>query len=304
MRFLSIIFLVLIIGCSNLFYMDIKPKYNESIIQSSENLDKEIINSENEVVKYDVDFSMSEDGIIKVLYDTPYDKKTKLVIQNDNNRYVYNLSKGSEYTAFPLQLGSGEYEIMIYESIDGYSFEAVYNIDKEVEIINEFGVYLSSVQEVNWDDEDIAIQLAYDIAKYATEENIEDGDADGISDEKIIDSIYSYIINNIVYDDKKIDNLEHDYIPNIDKVLEDGSGICYDYSVLLASMLRSQGIPTKLVKGYTTNTDVYHAWNEIYLESEERWIIVDSTYDAYMEQNGYEYNREKPVDEYIKSKEY
>ena len=43
-------------------------------------------------------------------------------------------------------------------------------------------------------------------------------------------------------------------------------------------MLRSQGIPTKLVKGYSDNVDGYHAWNEVYIN--EEWITIDTTLDA------------------------
>lgn len=166
--------------------------------------------------------------------------------------------------------------------------------------------FLSSTQEVNWNKENKAIILAGNLIEAATKEKIAESKNRNISltETEKIDIIYSYIVKNIDYDFDKIDTLSYDYIPNIDSILKAGSGICYDYSVLFAAMLRSQGIPAKLVKGYSTTTDVYHAWNEIYLINEGRWIIIDTTYDAFMYKNNNRYTMEKPENQYTKKLEY
>ena len=39
-------------------------------------------------------------------------------------------------------------------------------------------------------------------------------------------------------------------------------------------MLRSQGIPAKVITGYVSDGAVYHAWNMIYLK-ESGWITVE-----------------------------
>ena len=38
-------------------------------------------------------------------------------------------------------------------------------------------------------------------------------------------------------------------------------------------MLRSQGIPTKMIFGYVSPNDLYHAWNMFYTE-ETGWVTV------------------------------
>lgn len=63
------------------------------------------------------------------------------------------------------------------------------------------------------------------------------------------------------------------------------NGICYDYSSLFGSMLRSLGIPTKLVMGRKDDIEAYHSWNEVYLEDENKWVTIDTTYDAGMKNN-------------------
>jgi transglutaminase-like putative cysteine protease len=64
----------------------------------------------------------------------------------------------------------------------------------------------------------------------------------------------------------------------LDDVLTRGKGICFDYAALMTGMLRSQGIPTKLVLGYAG--EVYHAWITVYSE-ETGWIANIITFDGH-----------------------
>lgn len=93
-------------------------------------------------------------------------------------------------------------------------------------------------------------------------------------------TIYEYIIKNIRYDTEKFRSLGTGYIPDIENTFLTNTGICYDYSALFAAMLRSQGIPAKLVTGYSTNISGYHAWNEVYLEDTKEWVSIDTIVDA------------------------
>jgi transglutaminase-like putative cysteine protease len=72
----------------------------------------------------------------------------------------------------------------------------------------------------------------------------------------------------------------------------------------MASMLRSLGIPTKLTTGYTPNAKTYHAWNEVYIQSLNRWLIIDSTYDAEMRNRGLKVNMFKDQKDYRTEKEF
>jgi transglutaminase/protease-like cytokinesis protein 3 len=56
-------------------------------------------------------------------------------------------------------------------------------------------------------------------------------------------------------------------------------------------MLRSVGVPSKLVEGQSTYTSVYHAWNQIYVD--EKWVTVDTTVDAQLAPRGIAYSIEK-----------
>ena len=64
-------------------------------------------------------------------------------------------------------------------------------------------------------------------------------------------AICTYIVDNVAYDDDKAAKLKDStgYIPDPDETLQSGKGVCFDYASLGAAMLRSQGIPAKIVTG-------------------------------------------------------
>jgi len=260
----------------------------------------------NKVTTIDIDLSESETGIINVLYNTGIEKKVKLLVQNGETKYYYNLDSNEAYVAFPLQLGDGEYTFKIYENTTGSSYKTVFYKKMKIDIEDEMAVYLASTQQVTWNEEDEAIILANELVeaalieknknRYAYQELLE------LTEDEIIEVLYTYVIENITYDYDKIETLEYNYIPDVDVVLEDGTGICYDYSVLFAAMLRSQNIPTKLVKGYTVATNAYHAWNEVYISSEEEWVVIDTTFDAYYLHNSKAFEMQKIAKDYSADK--
>lgn len=88
------------------------------------------------------------------------------------------------------------------------------------------------------------------------------------------------MVYELPYDYEKYDNIDTlpaFYIPNVDEVLTLGTGICSDKATLLASMLRSQGIPTKYVTGEVSGDA--HAWNEVYIDN--TWLSIDPTFGTF-----------------------
>lgn len=164
-------------------------------------------------------------------------------------------------------------------------------IDFSVKLENERLPFLQSAVPVIWDKSTETVKFTAELTDKLK------------SDEEKAKAVYTYIIKNISYDYEKIKKLGTDYMPDADQILEEGRGICYDYAVLYASMLRSIGIPTKLVKGYKNDIDGYHAWNEVYI-SEKGWVIVDTTYDSIYLENGTSINPVKNIKDYNKVREY
>jgi hypothetical protein len=188
----------------------------------------------------------------------------RLEVRRGDVKYYYNLYPGQEN--FPLQLGSGQYTITVFEHIEGNRYRAANRIRVEVQIAEQNAVYLNSVQEIKWNEDSLAVLKAAELVEGLK------------SDREKFMALYNYVVANVDYDYDKLKALTSTYLPDIDETLESGKGICYDHASLLAAMLRSQNIPAKLAKGYTSNVQGFHAWNEVYLDGE--WHIVDASVDA------------------------
>jgi transglutaminase-like putative cysteine protease len=121
------------------------------------------------------------------------------------------------------------------------------------------------------------------------------------TDKEKIEAVHTYIVKNIKYDYNKINSISTDYVPDIEEVIDSKKGICYDYASLFAGILRSQGIHTKLIKGYKNDLNSYHAWNEVLMDGE--WVVIDTTYDAAF-RNVNTQSMVKQSNEYNKVREY
>ncbi|NDL66370.1 transglutaminase-like domain-containing protein [Anaerotalea alkaliphila] len=253
---------------------------------------------------YGIDFSKSDQGIVRVYFNTGTAAKVKLMVVKDAEQYVYNLKNGTEYVNFPLQMGDGTYTVSIFENTVDSKYRRIAGATAQVALPDPKAVYLQSVQEIDWTPRNVAILTGKQLLSNLEAARLKNNQPPVLTGKDVVNSFHGHVIRKIAYDYEKIKSLSYDYLPQIDKVLAEEKGICYDYSALLASMLRSQGVPTRMVKGYASTTDVYHAWNEIYLAAEDRWVVVDSTFDAANFRGGRAFNLEKATASYRKLKQY
>ncbi len=94
----------------------------------------------------------------------------------------------------------------------------------------------------------------------------------------------NFVIKNLTYDENiKISTLQR---KGAVKALEDGKGVCMEYSDLLIALLRAQGIPARTVFGNTLGLltdnkfqELGHQWVEVYF-NDLGWVPVDPTWSS------------------------
>lgn len=212
-----------------------------------------------------LDYSNSSDGYLMIKYiGTNSDVKT-LITGPSNNTYTYNQSTTGEYDVYPLSDGNGIYRIAVYENISGNSYSTAFSIRISITLKDEFAPFLIPNKFVNYNSSSKVVSKAFELCskKDTTLQKIE--------------AIYGFVINNFTYDYELAKNVKSGYIPDLDEDLEKKTGICFDYAAVMAAMLRSQGIPTKMVFGYTGS--LYHAWISTY-SNESGWITAYIYFDG------------------------
>ncbi len=207
-------------------------------------------------------------GVIHVTYTSTSTAKVKVMIEKSPARYTYDINSIGVKESFPLQSGSGTYKISLLQNTSGNSYKLISSKSVTATITDVNSVYLNTIQNVNFNVDSAAVKKAVELTKGTTDIY------------KKAQILWNYMANNNKYDYKKLSLLKSSYVPVVDATLRDKTGICYDFSSLFAAMLRSQGIPAKLVKGYAPNyASGYHAWNEVWDAASQKWITIDATYD-------------------------
>ncbi|MDR1193404.1 MAG: transglutaminase-like domain-containing protein [Peptococcaceae bacterium] len=222
-----------------------------------------------------IDASNTADGYVMIKFNKPETAKLKVIVECPSKvNYTYNLSGGGNYEVFPLSDGSGAYKISVYKNVSGTKYSTVYSASASVALKNEFAPFLLPNQYVNYNASSKAVALAKELVK-DTKDELE-----------AVAAVYDYVVKNITYYKERAANVQSGYLPNIDTVLAEKKGICFDYAALMTAMLRSQGIPCKLVIGYAGT--VYHAWINVYTK-EEGWV------DSVIYFDGVEWKRMDPT---------
>lgn len=222
-----------------------------------------------------VDATNASDGYFYITYSGS-NSDVKLQLSTEGSvTYTYKIQAGD--MVLPLSLGAGEYTLIAYEGIGNGMYSARFSEKINVENVDEFGPFLYPNYFVNFSEDSEAVELGSSLASGKS------------CDLEVIAAVYEYVIQNITYDYDKASNVASDYVPEVDAILEEKKGICFDYAALMASMLRSQKIPTRLEMGYAK--DAYHAWISCFVKDKgwingmikfdgTGWTLMDPTFAA------------------------
>jgi transglutaminase/protease-like cytokinesis protein 3 len=204
-----------------------------------------------------IDYSNTKDGYVMVKYTSTTTKRLKVQVQGPNTTYTYNLTADGQWETFPLSDGNGSYQVAVYENISDTKYSTVLTASFSVTLTDEFAPFLRPNQYVNYENATATVAKAAELTAGMTD----------VLDK--VQAVYDYVVTNITYDKKLAATVQSGYLPDLDAVLAKKTGICFDYAAVMAGMLRSQGVPCKLVVGYAGKT--YHSWISVYSE-ETGWV--------------------------------
>ena len=203
-----------------------------------------------------LDYSNTDQGYIQVRYDGPAQRARVQIVDPEGLTYSYTLKPGS-LEVLPLTGGTGHYSVTILENAFDNFYAVACTVELEAEVADDILPYLYPNQYVWYTAGSRVCELGRELSEISS------------SDLVYVQRVYEYVIENIAYDYELAANIPQDYLPDVDRTIETGKGICLDYAALMTALLRSQGIPTKLVVGWSGTQ--YHAWISVYLQ-ETGWV--------------------------------
>ncbi|MFB0921093.1 MAG: transglutaminase-like domain-containing protein [Oscillospiraceae bacterium] len=204
-----------------------------------------------------LDYSNNADGYIMLKYSGTNQKVKTQLTGVSGVTYTYDQSLTGSWDVYPLTDGNGSYKISVFENISGNSYATIFSFRLTVSLKDEFAPFLISNKYVNYSNSSKVVTKAAELCAGKT------------TVLRKIKAVYEYVIGNFTYDYTLAKTVQSGYIPDLEADMDKKSGICFDYAAVMTAMLRSQGIPTKMVFGYTGS--VYHAWISVY-SPEKGWM--------------------------------
>lgn len=201
-----------------------------------------------------IDTSNVEQGYVCVAGESG--ARLKFQVSMDGETYNYDLPNDGSPTIYPINMGSGSYTFRIMQNVEGNNYVELDATSADVTLNDEFDPFLVPNMFCNYNPNSACVSKAREITGSAT--NVSEA----------VSAICLWVAGNVTYDKDKAERLSKGtgYVPDPDETLSTGKGICFDYASLSAAMLRSMGIPTKLVTGYVGQDNLYHAWIMVYID--------------------------------------
>jgi len=225
-----------------------------------------------------VDISHTDQGYMMCRYTRTSDKVIVQVKKDGSERtYKHYLKTDGTYEAISFTEGDGLYHVSIWERVTGKQYSKALSIQVKVSLTDPYLPFLYASARVNFTGESACVQKGMELTRGA------------VTTPEKIDAVYRFITEHIRFDKELAANVSAGYKSDSYRTLSEEKGICLDYASLAAAMLRSQGVPVKVVFG-TNPYGEYHAWICVYIDEAGTvgtrtvkagtWLRLDPTFDA------------------------
>ena len=177
----------------------------------------------------------------------------------------------------PLQMGEGVSTVAAY-AVTANGQEKRLEISFEAVFSKPYAPFLSRSLYVNWREDGACARFA-SAACAGCGSELEKARA-----------LYREAERRLTYDYALAERETGYRIADPEEVLARGSGVCWDYAVLLCAMMRASGIPAQLAVGHYEPTGTNHAWVRAFAGG--GWITADAAL-GYFGNRPYGYTAER-----------
>ena len=215
--------------------------------------------------KLRADLTNAKEGYFMAALTSPSSHKMKMRVQKGDITLTYDLNQKGDFEVFPLQLGSGHYNIVLYENISGKKYSQAGFLGLDVTLTREDAAFYYPNQYVNYDLVSKAVAKSDELCA-------------GKSSLEIYEILSNFMKTSFVYDYVKAATVKPGQLPDIDGSFDKKMGVCQDLSAIFCCMLRSQGLPGRLIIGYADKQ--YHAWTVTEINGKEYFFDPTAALNA------------------------
>ena len=207
--------------------------------------------------KLQLDVSNKSEGYFYASVPGGASHRLKLRVEKDGMTLTYDLNTNGEAEIFPLQLGSGSYTISLYENVGGKKYAQQGGASLYTELSREDVAFLYPNQYINYNQYSMLVEKAAALC-------------DGLDEESTYKMVCDFMSSEFVYDFVRAITISAGELPDLDGCFDKRMGICQDLSGVMVAMLRTLGIPGRMIIGYADNN--YHAWTMTNVNGEDKFF--------------------------------
>ncbi len=222
--------------------------------------------------KFTIDYSNADKGYVMVKLNKASSGQYKVLVQVAGTQYTYNLDSDGSYAVIPMTMGNNTYTIYAGKVVGSGQLGDYFAQEISVTLSDSMSPWLTPNAYCMYSADSKCVKKASQLCG-------------GFNELEKVEAIYKFVIKNTDYV-PTAESSADGYVPYPDRTYSNGWGICFDYASLMAAMLRSQKIPTKIVVGYAGS--VYHAWLSVYVTG-QGWV------DGIIRFNGNSWTRMDPT---------
>lgn len=204
--------------------------------------------------KLRLDLSNTSEGYFLASIQKTSKKRMKLRVKKGKETLTYDLNGNAEFEVFPLQLGDGKYEILLYEQVSGKKYSSAGKVSVNVKLNDPEAAFYYPNQYVNYTQQTEPVGKADELCA-------------GMTGQQSYDAVCKFMSQNFHYDFVKALTIKAGELPDIEESYTKRMGVCQDLSAIMCCMLRTQGVPARLMIGYADKN--YHAWVAFNYEGKE-----------------------------------
>lgn len=183
--------------------------------------------------------------------------RLKLRVEKDGMTLTYDLNGEGDYEVFPLQLGSGSYAVTLYENVGAKKYAQQGGVTLDVSLNREDAAFLVPNQYVHYGELSPLVEKVGDLCN-------------GLDEDAVYKMVCDFMSSEFVYDFIRAVTISAGELPDADGCFEKRMGICQDLSAVTCAMLRTMGIPSRMIIGYADSN--YHAWTMTTVNGEEKFF--------------------------------
>ncbi|MCL2826702.1 MAG: transglutaminase-like domain-containing protein [Eggerthellaceae bacterium] len=218
-----------------------------------------------------LDTSTADHGYV-VVASVP-EEAMALVVRCGEQEDVFYLPAEGTRAVIPLKWGNGKYEFTLLQHLSEAEYALVDEGECVVEIVEEIAAFIRPHIYCWYTKESSCVVESVVLAQNVAGE------------EDLVFAVCRWVKQNIAYDQELCDSIRAQGgngptpVPDLEKVMAAGKGICVDQASLIAAMLRCQGVPCKIVIGRLAPGQEMHAWNSVYIDGAWRHLDLGDAVD-------------------------